>query len=173
MTGDELRRLQAPLKERYRERPETALITNEACGELDFEHIACRIAKGRGDVIAGLHPAAGGDGSFTCAVDLLLESLVGCAGTTLCAVATAMGLSIRSGRIRARGVTDVRGTLGVDRMTPVGVTSIEIDIELDTDVPAEQLAKLVSLTERYCVVMQTLSSPPLVVTRIESRTSAG
>lgn len=168
MTGDELRRLQAPLKERYRDHPDAALVVSEARGELDFGRIACRIDRPGGEVVAGLHPAAGGDGGFACSVDLLLDSLIGCAGTTLCAVATAMGLPIRGGRIVARGVSDFRGTLGVDRSAPVGVTSIEIEIQLDTDAPAEQLAKLVSLTERYCVVLQTLRMPPLVVTTVKA-----
>ena len=159
MKSDELRALQAPLKQRYREQPEAALITLRAQGKLG-EGITCNVATGRALVEAGLHPATGGDGLAVCSGDMLLESLVACAGVTLSSVATALGIELRDGVVRAEGALDFRGTLGVDKETPVGFQSIALSFELDTDASDEQLATLLRLTERYCVVFQTLRRPP-------------
>src|SRR5438128_12149832 len=148
--ADELKALQAPLKARYRERPETALVTLRARGRVG-ENITCKIETGNWPVEAGLHPATGGDGFAACSADMLLESLVACAGVTLSAVATALGVSLRGGTIRAEGVMDFRGTLGVYKEVPVGFTSIRLHFDLDTDANSEQVAKLIQLTERYCV----------------------
>lgn len=167
MTADELRALQAPLKQRYRDDPNAAVTTIEAHGLLDVSHIACRIETGRRNTVAGLHPLAGGDGTYACSAEMLLEALVGCAGTTLCAVATAMSLPLAGGRITAKAEMDFRGTLGVDRTAPIGLTSIHLHFQLDTSAPREQIDKLVQLTERYCVVLQTLRTPPKIVTHID------
>jgi uncharacterized OsmC-like protein len=156
MNGDELRALQAPLKERYREEPGAALITLSASGELG-DGVACSVQTGRAIAEAGLHPATGGDGSLLCSGDMLLEALVACAGVTLRAVSTSLGISVRSGRVRAEGDLDFRGTLGVDREAPVGFSAIRLAFELDTDADGDQLATLERLTERYCVVYQTLA----------------
>jgi uncharacterized OsmC-like protein len=158
MTADELRSLQAPLKTQYRERPETAFITLNAQGKIG-ENITCKIETGKAGVEAGLHPATGGDGQSACSADMLLEALVGCAGVTLSAVATALNISLRDATIRAEGDLDFRGTLGVSRDVPVGFREIRLNIDLDTDASEEQLATLIRLTERYCVVYQTLSHP--------------
>ncbi len=156
MDGDELRALQAPLKEAYREEPGRALVTLRAEGRLDEEKIACSVATGRALVEAGLHPATGGTGALACSGDLLLEALGACAGVTLRAVATSLGIPV-SGTVRAEGDLDVRGTLGVDRDVPVGFRAIRLVFELVHDATAEQLATLLRLTERYCVVYQTLA----------------
>jgi uncharacterized OsmC-like protein len=156
MNGDDLRALQAPLKERYREEPEAALITLRATGELG-DGVACSVQTGRAIAEAGLHPATGGDGSLLCSGDMLLEALVACAGVTLRAVSTSLGMEIRSGRVRAEGDLDFRGTLGVDREAPVGFRAIRLTFELDTDADEDKLATLERLTERYCVVYQTLA----------------
>ena len=158
MTADELRELQAPLKARYREHPETALITLTAKGQVG-ENIACKIETGKARVEAGLHPATGGDGKSACSADMLLEALVGCAGVTLSAVATALNIPLRSATIRAEGDLDFRGTLGVSKDVPVGFKEIRLNFDLDTDAGEDQLATLIRLTERYCVVYQTLSHP--------------
>jgi len=158
MTADELRSLQAPLKAQYRERPETALITLRAEGRVG-KNITCKIETGKGRVEAGLHPATGGDGHSACSADMLLEALVGCAGVTLSAVATALGIPVRNATIRAEGDLDFRGTLGGSREVPVGFKEIRLNFDLDTDANEEQLATLLRLTERYCVVYQTLSQP--------------
>jgi uncharacterized OsmC-like protein len=158
MTADELRSLQAPLKAQYRERPETALVTLRAEGRVG-ENMTCKIESGKGRVEAGLHPATGGNGQSACSADMLLEALVGCAGVTLRAVATALGISLREAKIRAEGDLDFRGTLGVSRDAPVGFKKIQLNIDLDTDASEEQIATLLRLTERYCVVYQTLSNP--------------
>ena len=163
MDGTELRALQAPLKERYRADPAAAMITLSASGTLD-EGIACSVQTGRAIAQAGLHPATGGDGSLLCSGDMLLEALVACAGVTLRAVATSLGISITAGTVRADGDLDFRGTLGVDREAPVGFSEIRLAFELDTDADAEQLATLQRLTERYCVVYQTLLSGPSLST---------
>jgi uncharacterized OsmC-like protein len=155
----ELRALQAPLKERYRNEPAAALVTLSAAGTLG-EGISCSVQSGRALAQAGLHPASGGDGSLLCSGDMLLQALIACAGVTLRAVATSLGISIASGRVRAEGDLDFRGTLGVDREAPVGFSAIRLSFELDTDAEEEQLATLQRLTERYCVVYQTLAGAP-------------
>lgn len=158
MQGDELRAMQAPLKASYREDPDRALVTLKASGELDGDGLTCSVNTGRALVEAGLHPATGGDGLSACSGDLLLEALVACAGVTLRAVATAMEIPIRSGSVHAEGDLDFRGTLGVDRDAPVGFRAIRLTFALDTDAPPETLDKLLELTERYCVVHQTLAN---------------
>lgn len=159
MDADELRELQAPLKEGYREDPESAVVTLEAEGELGAEGIACKVETGRALVEAGLHPATGGDGTQVCSGDMLLDALVACAGVTLRSVATALEIPIRGGRVRAEGRLDFRGTLAVERETPVGFTDIELRFEVETNAEPEKLEKLLELTERYCVVLQTLRRP--------------
>jgi uncharacterized OsmC-like protein len=162
MNATELRNLQAPLKDKYKSEPGAALITLKAEGELDDTGIACRVETGRALVEAGLHPATGGDGTQACSGDMLLEALVACAGVTLKAVATALGIEIRRGTVRAEGDLDFRGTLGVDKEAPVGFRELRLVFDLDTDADAEQRATLLKLTERYCVVYQTLKRPPPV-----------
>ncbi|MCX5044494.1 OsmC family protein [Aldersonia sp. NBC_00410] len=162
MHADDLRAIQTPLKQRYRDDPGSALITLRANGELDALGVSCKVETGRAVVEAGLHPATGGDGTLACSGDMLLEALVACAGVTLRAVATSLGLDIRSGTVRAEGDLDFRGTLGVDKTAPVGFRSIRLAFELDTDADAEQLATLQRLTERYCVVYQTLRAAPQI-----------
>jgi uncharacterized OsmC-like protein len=161
MNADELRALQTPLKSRYREDPQAAHITLSAVGALDDTHIACKVDTGRAlAAVAGLHPATGGSGAELCSGDMLLEALVACAGVTLKAVATSMGIALRSGEVRAEGDIDFRGTLGVDKQAPVGFSDIRLTFALDTDAPQEQLDTLLKLTERYCVVLQTLKRSP-------------
>jgi uncharacterized OsmC-like protein len=155
--ADDLRAVQAPLKERYRHDPSSAEITLEASGALEGEGITCSVDTGRALIQAGLHPASGGDGLSACSGDLLLEALVACAGVTLRAVATAMEVPVRSGRVHAEGDLDVRGTLGVDREAPVGFRAIRLRFEVDADADQRTLDKLLELTERYCVVYQTLA----------------
>jgi len=158
MNADELRSLQAPIKEGYRQRPETALVTLRAEGRIG-EGVACKIETGKALVEAGLHPATGGDGIGACSGDMLLEALVACAGVTLGAVATALGIELRDATVRAEGDLDFRGTLGVSKDVPVGFEQIRLQFDLDTDAGEEQLATLLRLTERYCVVYQTLKHP--------------
>ena len=160
MKSEELRALQAPLKNTYRETPEAAAITLSAAGTLDGEGIACSVQTGKALVEAGLHPASGGDGTQACSGDMLLEALVACAGVTLRAVATALGIKVRGGRVSAEGDLDFRGTLGVDKEAPVGFRDIRLAFDLDTDTDADSLATLFKLTERYCVIYQTLRNPP-------------
>ena len=167
MRGEELRELQAPLKARYREEPDAAQITLSADGELG-DGVSCSVSTGRALAQAGLHPATGGDGSLVCSGDMLLQALVACAGVTLSAVATSLGIEITAGRVRAEGDLDFRGTLGVDREAPVGFTAIRLRFDLETDADDEQLATLEKLTERYCVVLQTLRSSPVV--SVQTRT---
>jgi uncharacterized OsmC-like protein len=155
MNADELRSLQAPLKERYRADAASAVITLRAEGRIG-ENVSCSVQTGRALVQAGLHPASGGTGSLACSGDMLLEALVACAGVTLNAVATALGITLRSGEVRAEGELDVRGTLGVTKDAPVGFRDIRLKFILDTDADRAQLDKLLQLTERYCVVYQTL-----------------
>ena len=157
MNDEELRALQAPLKERYRSDPDVAVITLEAEGQLGQEAITCKVDTGKALVEAGLHPATGGDGISACSGDMLLEALVACAGVTLNAVATALAIPLRGGRVRAEGDLDFRGTLGVDKQAPVGFRDIRLSFDLDTDASDEQLETLQKLTERSCVVYQTLS----------------
>ena len=161
MEASALKEMQAPLKQRYREQPETATITLEAEGALG-EDVSCKIATGKALIEAGLHPATGGSGLQACSGDMLLEALVACAGVTLAAVATALEIPIRAGQVRAEGDLDFRGTLGVAKDAPVGFKDIRLFFELDTDASADQLATLQKLTERYCVVYQTLRQPPAV-----------
>jgi uncharacterized OsmC-like protein len=165
MNAEALRALQAPLKDKYRAEPDAALITLNAQGRIG-EGITCKVETGRALVEAGLHPATGGDGLSLCSGDMLLEALVACAGVTLNAVATAIGVTLRDATIRAEGDLDFRGTLGVAREAPVGFKAIRLHFDLDTDATAEQLASLMKLTERYCVVYQTLrQSPAITVTQ--------
>jgi uncharacterized OsmC-like protein len=159
MEADELRSLQAPLKERYRSDPAAAELTLHAIGTLD-EGVSCSVQTGRAVAAAGLHPLTGGDGSLLCSGDMLLEALVACAGVTLRAVATSLGVPVAGGTVRAEGDLDFRGTLGVDRDAPVGFKAIRLHFELDTDADPDQLDTLLRLTERYCVVFQTLARPP-------------
>ena len=165
MNADELKAVQAPLKEQYKIDPGSALITLRASGRAT-EGIACKVDTGRALVEAGLHPATGGDGSFVCSGDMLLEALVACAGVTLRAVATSIGVDLRDATITAEGDLDFRGTLGVAKEVPVGFQRIRLAFHLATDASEEQLATLIRLTERYCVVYQTLRrSPEIVVSR--------
>ena len=157
MDASQLRALQAPLKEQYLENPDSAKLTLRAGGSLGEDGITCRVDTGRQLAEAGLHPATGGDGTALCSGDMLLESLVACAGVTLRAVATALEIPVRGGRVTAEGDLDFRGTLAVDRDAPIGIQSIRMHFQLDTDADDEQLATLVKLTERYCVVLQTLA----------------
>jgi uncharacterized OsmC-like protein len=158
LTPDQLKALQAPLKSRYREAPEAALVTLRAEGALG-EGVSCRVDTAKGLVEAGLHPATGGSGLQACSGDMLLEALAACAGVTLKAVATALGVTVRGGRVRVEGDLDFRGTLGVDKAAPVGFRAIRLGFELDTDATLEQLERLLALTERYCVVLQSLRAP--------------
>ena len=160
MDANELRALQAPLKKRYREQPETARTPAHAEAVLDVSRVACRVRSWGGEADAGLHPATGGDGSLACSADMLLEALVACAGVTMSAVASAMGVKLRGGRVIAEGYWDARGTLGVDREAPVGLTDIALTFELDTDADAATVQRLVEMSERFCVIYQTLRTPP-------------
>lgn len=159
MDTHELRAIQTPLKERYRAEPEAALVTLRARGALGEQALTCKVETGRALVVAGLHPATGGDGRAACSGDMLLEALVACAGVTLKAVATALALPLRGGMVSAEGDLDFRGTLGVAKDVPVGFQAIRLRFELDIDATPEQLATLGRLTERYCVVYQTLKHP--------------
>ncbi len=166
MNDQELRARQAPLKDQYRADPASALATLRVTGTLDFDRVACLIETGHGPLVAaGLHPRTGGDGTFKCSADMLLEALIGCAGVTLCAVATAMKLPITAGTITAEGDLDFRGTLGVARDVPIGFLAIRILIDLQTTAADDQLTKLAQLTERYCVVAQSLNVHPVVTCR--------
>ena len=155
MNAEELKNLQAPIKERYREHPETAIITLKAKGEIG-DGISCKVDTGRALVAAGLHPASGGTGMLACSGDMLLDALTACAGVTLKAVATAIGVDIKSGTVKAEGDLDFKGTLGISKEVPVGFKNIRLHFDLQSDANAEQLATLKKLTERYCVVYQTL-----------------
>jgi uncharacterized OsmC-like protein len=164
MKSEELKKLQAPLKEKYRKQPESATITLKAEGKIG-EGISCKVET----VEAGLHPATGGDGMFVCSGDLLLEALVACAGVTLSAVSTSIGVDIRDVIVRAEGDLDFRGTLGISKEVPVGFKEIRLSFIMDCDATAEQIQNLAKLTEKYCVVYQTITSATLVKTRIEKR----
>jgi uncharacterized OsmC-like protein len=161
MTAEELKSLQAPVKEKYRKTPGAALITLRAESRIG-EGVTCKLQTGKALVEAGLHPATGGDGLSACSGDMLLEGLVACAGVTLRAVATALGLELRDATVRAEGDLDFRGTLGVSKEVPVGFQRIRLHFDLDTDASEEQLSTLLRLTERYCVVYQTLVQPPKI-----------
>jgi uncharacterized OsmC-like protein len=160
MDATTLRSLQAPLKDQYRNAPDSAVITLRAKGTLDDNAIACKVETGRALAVAGLHPATGGSGAELCSGDMLLEALVACAGVTLKAVATALEIELRAGTVSAEGDLDFRGTLGVDKGAPVGFRAIRLNFALDTDAPQEKLDQLLKLTERYCVVFQTLNQKP-------------
>ncbi len=159
MDSDGLRAVQEPLKDAYRQDPGQAVVTLRARGELGDEGISCSVDTGRALAVAGLHPATGGDGSLLCSGDMLLEALVACAGVTLRAVATSLGIPVTGGTVHAEGDLDFRGTLAVDREAPVGFTSIRLSFQLDSEASEEQIATLLRLTERYCVVYQTLAHP--------------
>ena len=167
MEREELRTIQAPLKERYRDDPDAAVVTLSADGELG-EGVSCSVQTGRAIAEAGLHPATGGDGSLLCSGDMLLEALVACAGVTLQAVATSLGIEVESGTVRAEGDLDFRGTLAVDREAPVGFSAIRLAFELDTDADRSSSTTLLKLTERYCVVFQTIASPPQLSAKLET-----
>ncbi|MEE7477304.1 OsmC family protein [Methylobacterium hispanicum] len=160
MDATSLRALQAPLKDQYRQSPDSAVVTLRAKGSLDDTGVACKVETGRALAVAGLHPATGGSGAELCSGDMLLEALVACAGVTLKAVATALEIPLRSGQVSAEGDLDFRGTLGVDKEAPVGFRAIRLSFTLDTDAPQEKLDQLLKLTERYCVVFQTLNHRP-------------
>jgi uncharacterized OsmC-like protein len=161
MDADELKAMQAPLKQRYRDEPAAAVVTLRAEGHTT-RGLTCKVDTGKALVEAGLHPATGGDGSMVCSGDMLLEALVACAGVTMRAVATAIGVELRDARVLAEGDLDFRGTLGVAKDAPVGFRDIRLRFELDTDAPEDQRATLIRLTERYCVVLQTLRQPPSI-----------
>lgn len=168
MDAQDLRALQAPLKDKYKDSPDSAVVTLKARGALDDSGIACKVETGRALVEAGLHPATGGPGTQACSGDMLLEALVACAGVTLKAVATALEFKLRGGTVSAEGDLDFRGTLGVAKDAPVGFRAIRLRFDLDTDEPAERIATLTKLTERYCVVYQTLANPPPMSLAIET-----
>ena len=166
MNADQLRAAQAPLKQLYRENPDAARIPARAEGVLRTDDIGIDVKAWHGTVTAGLHKAGGGSGALACSADMLLEALVGCAGVTLRAVATAMGVTIRSGKVIAEGTWDARGTLGVDRTAPVGLTDITVRFEVDSDADPAKLEKMIQTAERYCVILQTLTAPPRIETKI-------
>jgi uncharacterized OsmC-like protein len=168
MNADALRALQAPLKEQYKKDPASAVITLKAQGEIDDSKIACKVETGRALAVAGLHPATGGSGLELCSGDMLLEALVACAGVTLKAVATALDIPLESGTVRAEGDLDFRGTLGVDRDAPVGFRAIRLSFALKTNAPQEKIDTLLKLTERYCVVFQTLNRKPELSVSVET-----
>jgi uncharacterized OsmC-like protein len=163
MNAEQLRAVQAPLKQRYRDVPNSSRVPARAEAQLDCEEIACTVASSHGEIKAGLHPATGGSGELACSADMLLEALVACAGVTLRAVATAMGVAIRRGRVIAEGVWDACGTLGVDRDVPIGLSDINLRFEIDTDADPTKLARMIQTTERYCVILQTLRNPPRII----------
>jgi uncharacterized OsmC-like protein len=171
MDATALRELQAPLKARYRDEPGAALVTLYATGDLAEGAIACKVETGRALVEAGLHPATGGSGLEACSGDMLLEALVACAGVTLKAVATALEFRLAGGSVKADGDLDFRGTLGVERTAPVGFRAIRLGFELETDESQERIDTLLKLTERYCVVLQTLRNPPEIAASITRRAS--
>jgi uncharacterized OsmC-like protein len=169
MDSAALRALQAPIKERYKADPKAGLITLKAKGALDDANIACKVETGRALAMAGLHPATGGSGMELCSGDMLLEALVACAGVTLKAVATALDIPLRSGTVSAEGDLDFRGTLGVAKEAPVGFAQIRLRFDLDTDAPPDKLDQLLKLTERYCVVYQTIRSGPPVAISLQRK----
>jgi uncharacterized OsmC-like protein len=170
MKTQDLRALQAPLKQQYRDDPGRAVITLRASGRLDGAGVSCRVETGQAIVEAGLHPATGGTGLQACSGDMLLEALAACAGVTLRAVATSLDIPVRGGTVYVEGDLDFRGTLGVSKEVPVGFQRIRLSFELDTDASAEQLDTLLKLTERYCVVLQTLRSPPAIAASLKKTT---
>ncbi len=166
MNAEQLRAIQTPLKQRYRDQPDAARVTSRAEGSLDPNDVAIVVEAWHGKVTAGLHQAGGGSGELACSADMLLQALVGCAGVTLRAVATAMGVAVRGGKVIAEGVWDARGTLGVDRATPVGLTEVSLRFEVDCDADHAKLERMIQTTERYCVILQTLKSPPNITMAI-------
>lgn len=170
MNAEDLKSLQAPLKSRYKDEPNAAVVTLSAEGNI-AEGIACKVDTGRALVEAGLHPATGGSGSQACSGDMLLEALAACAGVTLKAVATALEFDLRGGKVTAEGDLDFRGTLGVAKDAPVGFSAIRLTFDLDTPEPAERIATLTKLTERYCVVFQTLNQPPPLSLKVDAATA--
>ncbi len=162
MNAEQLRAMQAPLKQRYRDTPETARVPAHAEARLAIDDVACTVPSWLGETKAGLHPATGGSGELACSADMLLEAVVACAGVTLRAVATAMGVTIHSGRVIAEGNWDARGTLGVDRNAPVGLTDIALRFEVDSDADPAKLERMIQTTERYCVILQTLRNAPRI-----------
>jgi uncharacterized OsmC-like protein len=168
MNGDELRALQAPLKEKYKADENSAVVTLKAQGDLSGEGLACKVSTSRALIEAGLHPATGGSGLQACSGDMLLEALVACAGVTLKAVATALDFKLSGGAVRAEGDLDFRGTLGVAKDAAVGFTDIRLVFDLDTDEPQERIDALTRLTERYCVVFQTLAKPPKIALAVKA-----
>lgn len=169
MNAEELRQKQAPLKNLYRDNPAQALKTLRVEGILDKNSLGCQLTTPGGPLVAGLHPAAGGDGSQACSGDMLLEALVACAGVTLLAVATALDLPLRGGTVHAEGDLDFRGTLGVSRDVPIGFQEIRLSFDLDTDASTEQLETLHKLAKRYCVIYQTLAQSPGLVSTIQRK----
>jgi uncharacterized OsmC-like protein len=167
MNSEQLKSLQAPLKQRYRDDPDAAVVTLRASGQLDAPGVSCRVETGRALVDAGLHPATGGTGMQACSGDMLLEALAACAGVTLKAVATALEIPVRGGTVEVEGDLDFRGTLGVSKEAPVGFREIRLRLNLDSDASQEQVDTLLKLTERYCVVLQTLKSAPPITTRLQ------
>lgn len=172
MDSSQLREMQAPLKDRYRGSPDAALITLRAKGSVDEANIACKVDTGRALAVAGLHPATGGSGAELCSGDMLLEALVACAGVTLKAVATALEINLKSGIVEAEGDLDFRGTLGVAKAAPVGFRDIRLAFKIDTDAPQEKIDNLVKLTERYCVVFQSLAKSPKLSLSVKNAISA-
>jgi len=172
MNADELKAMQAPIKDRYKQDAGAARITLHASGDVSGEGLVCRVDTAKAIIDAGLHPLTGGDGLQACSGDMLLQALVACAGVTLKAVATALGLPLRGGQVKAEGDLDFRGTLGVAKEAPVGFSAIRLVFELDADLTAEQRATLLKLTERYCVVYQTLRVPPPVTVELHSPAAA-
>ena len=160
MDANALRAMQAPYKDKYKDSPDSAVIVLRAQGSIDESKIACKVETGRAIALAGLHPATGGSGAELCSGDMLLEALVACAGVTLKAVATALDIPLKAGIVKAEGDLDFRGTLGVAKDAPVGFSEIRLAFDLDTDAPQEKIDALIKLTERYCVIFQTLNKPP-------------
>lgn len=160
MNAEQLRAAQAPIKQRYRDTPDAARVPARAEAHLDTSDIACAVPSWHGETKAGLHPATGGSGELACSADMLLEAVVACAGVTLKAVATAMGVTIRDATVIAEGVWDARGTLGIDRSVPVGLTDLSLRFEVDSDAEPAKLERMIQTTERYCVILQTLRNPP-------------
>jgi uncharacterized OsmC-like protein len=162
MNAEQLRAMQAPIRQRYRDTPDAARVPARAEARLDADEIACTVPSWHGETKAGLHPATGGSGELACSADMLLEAVAACAGVTLRAVATASGVTIRNARVIAEGTWDARGTLGVDRSVPVGLTDIALRFEIDSDADPAKLERMIQTTERYCVILQTLRTPPRI-----------
>jgi uncharacterized OsmC-like protein len=162
MNAEQLRAMQAPIRQRYRDTPDAARVPARAEARLDADEIACTVPSWHGETKAGLHPATGGSGELACSADMLLEAVAACAGVTLRAVATASGVTIRNARVIAEGTWDARGTLGVDRSVPVGLTDIALRFEIDSDADPAKLERMIQTTERYCVILQTLRNPPRI-----------